>query len=142
MTTYTGGCLCGAVRYEIAAEPIMAGHCQCRDCQRHTGTGHASMIAFPKAAIRMTGEPKFHACKADSGNTVRRGFCAECGSSIMGGTSGMPDMMMIAVGTLDDPGVFKPQMAVYASRGSAWDHLDPGLPRFPLMPPMGPVEPR
>ena len=53
---YTGGCACGAIRYEIAAEPLMAGHCQCRDCQRDSGTGHASHMAFPRVAAHVSGQ--------------------------------------------------------------------------------------
>jgi len=139
MTPYTGGCACGAIRYEIAAEPLMAVQCQCRDCQRHTGGGHASMIGFPKAAMKLTGTPKFHEVTADSGNTVGRGFCAHCGSFITGRSSGFPDMVTITAGSLDDPGCFQAQFAVYASRGHAWDRLDPALPSFPKMPPMGPA---
>ena len=46
---YTGGCACGAIRYEISAEPIFMNHCQCRDCQRESGTGHGSYLTFPRA---------------------------------------------------------------------------------------------
>lgn len=131
--SYTGGCACGAVRYEIAAEPMMAGHCQCRDCQRATGTGHSSMMAFPEAAVRLTGKPRFHDAKADSGSTVSRGFCPECGSSVIGKTSGIPGMVTIAAGSLDDPTRFKPQMVVYTSSGHAWDPVDPKLAAFAKM---------
>jgi len=56
MTAYTGGCTCGAIRYEIAAEPVRGFHCQCRDCQKDTGAGHASVAVFPRAAMKLTGE--------------------------------------------------------------------------------------
>ena len=56
MTTYTGGCTCGAVRYRIEAEPVRSFQCQCRDCQRDTGSGHASVMVFPRAAMQVTGE--------------------------------------------------------------------------------------
>ena len=135
--SYTGGCACGAIRYEISGEPMMAGHCQCRDCQRMTGTGHASMMMFPLAAMKITGTPKFHDVKTDSGNTASRGFCANCGSFVMAKSSGMSGMMTIAAGGLDDPSRFRPQMVVYAIRGHAWDRLDPALRSFPQMPPMG-----
>ena len=46
---YTGGCACGVVRYQAAALPLLSLHCQYRDCQRMTGTGHASMMVFPAA---------------------------------------------------------------------------------------------
>ena len=60
MTTYTGGCVCGAVRYRIEAEPVRSFQCQCRDCQRDTGSGHASVIVFPRAAMQVTGEATEH----------------------------------------------------------------------------------
>lgn len=137
-TPYKGGCACGAVRYEIAADPLMAGHCQCRDCQRMTGTGHASMMGFPEPAVQIKGELKFHDAKADSGNTASRGFCPKCGAFVAARSSGMPGMLTVAAGSLDEPGRFAPQMIVYAGSGHAWDHLDPALPRFPKMPAMPP----
>lgn len=134
--SYIGGCACGAIRYEIAAESMFEGHCQCRDCQRTTGAGHSSMMGFPAAAMKLTGAPKFRDAKADSGNVTSRGSCPTCGSFVLGKFSGMPDAVAITAGSLDDPGRFKPQMVIYASRGQAWDHVDPALTRFPGMPPM------
>ena len=52
---YTGGCACGAIRYEIAAEPIFENHCQCRDCQRKSGTGHGSYLTFPRGGVKHSG---------------------------------------------------------------------------------------
>lgn len=52
----TGGCLCGGVRYECAAEPMLQGHCQCRDCQKGTGTGHSSHFGMPAGALKLSGE--------------------------------------------------------------------------------------
>jgi hypothetical protein len=134
-TTYRGGCQCGAIRYEITAEPMFAGQCQCRDCQHETGGGHASFLAFPADAVKLTGPPRFHEVKADSGNMVRRGFCPTCGSPVVATSSGMPDMRMIPAGSLDDPSHFKPQFVVYTMRGHEWDVVDPSLPSFPRMPP-------
>ena len=134
---FTGGCLCGKVRYEIEADPIVGIHCQCRDCQRRSGSGHASFVAFPKAAVKLTGPVKYHSNKADSGNTATRGFCSECGSQVVGASTGFPDMQPVMAGSLDDPSKFAPQMIVFTTRGHSWDILDPGLPKFPKMPPMG-----
>jgi hypothetical protein len=135
-TVIKGGCLCGAVRYECKAEPIMGGHCQCLDCQKDSGTGHASHVMFPKAAVTISGPTKEYRSKADSGNMVTRAFCTNCGSPIYGSSSGYPDMVTVRAGSLDDPGLFKPQMVVYAVRGRAWDGIDSALPRFERMPPM------
>jgi hypothetical protein len=129
--------MCGAVRYEIAAEPMMAGHCQCLDCQHMTGTGHASYLAFPGDAVRFTGAPKFHSVKADSGNDSDRGFCANCGCFVVAKGSGMPGILMVTAGSLDEPSRFAPQLTVYASRANSWDLMDPALRAFPLMPHMG-----
>jgi hypothetical protein len=134
-TIYRGGCQCGAIRYEIAAEPRFAGQCQCRDCQHETGGGHASFLAFPADAVKLAGAPRFHEVTADSGNAVRRGFCPTCGSPVVGRSSGLPGITTIPAGSLEDPSVFKPAFVVYTSRGHVWDLVDPALPSFPKMPP-------
>jgi hypothetical protein len=134
-TTFRGGCLCGAIRYEIAAEPMFGGQCQCLDCQHETGGGHANFMAFPAEAVNLTGTPRFYKVKAESGNTLRRGFCPTCGSPVVGATSGLRGVTTISAGSFDDPSVFKPQFVCYTSRGHAWDCVDPALPSFPKMPP-------
>jgi hypothetical protein len=108
-TTYRGGCLCGAIRYEITADPMIAGQCQCLDCQHETGGGHASFAAFPADAVKLTGTPRFYEVKAGSGNINRRGFCPTCGSPLVSNTSAMPGVTTISAGSLDDPSLFKPQ---------------------------------
>ncbi len=135
MTSYTGGCACGAVRYEIGAEPIRSFQCQCRQCQRDTGAGHASVMVFPRAAMRITGNPVENLRAADSGAAKRKGFCGNCGSPLYNQPENVPDMIGVYVGTLDDSSGFKPQMVIFASRGHGWDHLDPALPRVPQMRP-------
>ena len=76
----TGGCLCGAVRYECTGEPVFALLCHCRDCQRQSGSAYAAAVRVPAASFRVTqGEPKLYVKTADSGNQVSRAFCPECG---------------------------------------------------------------
>ena len=135
MGTYTGGCTCGAVRYEIGAEPIRGFYCQCRDCQRDTGAGHSTVAVFPIAALKITGNVTEHLRSADSGAQKRKGFCATCGSPLYNKPQNVPDMVGVYVGTLDDPSSFKPQIVMFASRGHDWDLLDPALPKFPNMRP-------
>jgi hypothetical protein len=135
-TTFRGGCRCGAIRYEITAEPMFGGQCQCRDCQHETGGGHTSFMAFPAGAVKLTGTPRFYEAPVDSGNIVRRGFCPTCGSPVVSATSGLPGVTTISAGSLDDPSVFRPQFVCYTSRGHAWDRIDPAVPSFPKMPPV------
>jgi hypothetical protein len=134
---YTGGCACGDIRYEISGEPVFGGHCQCRDCQHATGTGHSSVMGFPEAAAKITGDLKFYDVKADSGNTLSRGFCPRCGSRVVSRGSGMPGMVMVPAGSLDDPSRFVPQMVIYTSSGQSWDQMDSKLQHMPKMPPAG-----
>ena len=136
MSNYSGGCLCGQVHYEIETDPIVGLQCQCRDCQKRSGGGHTSFAVFPKASVSLTGPVKYHATKADSGNMSTRGFCSECGSPVVGLSSGVPEMIGIMVGSLDEPQKFSPQLVAYASRALAWDRIDPALQKFPQMPPM------
>jgi hypothetical protein len=124
-----GGCHCGAVRYQCTAEPMMTGHCQCRCCQQLSGAGHASHMAFPKAAVSLTGEVKTYQWIADSGNTVTNAFCPKCGSPVYGTSTGFPYMVTIRAASLDDPSVFKPQMVVFARSAQPWDQIE-GLPTF------------
>ena len=135
MTAYTGGCTCGAIRYEITAEPVRGFHCQCRDCQRDTGAGHASVAVFPRAAMNITGAVVENQRHADSGAGKCKGFCGNCGSPIYNKPQNVPDLIGVYVGTLDDPAGFRPQMVMFASRGHDWDYLDPALPRVPNMRP-------
>ncbi len=132
--SFTGGCLCGAVRYVCDAEPAMAGFCQCEDCRRSSGAGHCAHVAVPPGSVTFSGKTKGYARAADSGHMITRHFCPTCGSAVFSTNDAMP-MMFLRASSLDDPEIFKPQMLVYASRGASWDKPGAGLPSFPTMPP-------
>ncbi|WP_341703464.1 GFA family protein [Ferrovibrio sp.] len=133
---YTGGCACGAIRYEIAAEPVFSNHCQCRDCQQTSGAGHGSYMTFPsRRDVTLTGRAAHWDRVADSGNVKTHGFCPGCGSPVYLSFAAMPDLFTIHVASLDDPARFQPQVVTYTLRGHAWDSLDPALARFDRMPP-------
>ena len=73
--TSTGGCACGAIRYEISADPVMSANCYCRDCQRSTGGAMAPVIVVPKSAFRLVrGDLKYHSVIGDSGNAASIGL--------------------------------------------------------------------
>ena len=133
---YTGGCACGAIRYEISGEPIFSNDCQCRDCQRKSGTGHASYLTFlGKGNVKLEGEAKRWDIVGDSGNVKTRAFCPTCGSPVYMTFAAMPDAFTVHAGSLDDPSRYKPQAVTYTARGYAWDHLDSALAKFDGMPP-------
>lgn len=132
---YTGGCACGAVRYEISGEPIFSNHCQCRDCQRVSGTGHGSYLTFAgRKSVTLTGKATQRDVTGDSGGVKTHGFCPSCGSPVYLTFAGNPELFTVHAASLDDPGRYQPQVVTYAIRGHAWDRLDPALPKFDRMP--------
>lgn len=133
-TPFTGGCRCRAIRYECSAEPLLSGNCHCRDCQMFSGSPFAANLAVPRDAVKITGEVKYYDVQTDSGNTFSRGFCPTCGSSLFGKPSGMPHLVVIAAGSLDDPSWYRPTMDIYTSSAQPWDYMKPDLAKFPKMP--------
>lgn len=132
---YAGGCACGAIRYEISGAPLFQNHCQCRDCQRKSGTGHGSYLTFLRAGLKqLEGSATHWDIVADSGHVKTRSFCPTCGSPVYVTFSAMPENIAIHAASLDNPKRFKPQAVTYAVRGHAWDHIDPALTKFDKMP--------
>ena len=126
----TGGCACGAVRYEIAANPIFMLNCHCRDCQRATGSAYAPVVVVPRAALRLTGELKYFKLTGDAGKYVDRGFCPNCGSRILGNLERYPDIVGILAGSLDDPSLHKPVMDIFTASAHHWDAMAPEIQKF------------
>ena len=136
---FTGGCSCGAVRYECTEAPVMMFKCHCRDCQRVTGGGFVPGVLVPVAAFRLTsGALRFHFTSSEAGGRHKRGFCADCGSRITGGElEERPGRFVgVTVGSLDDPGWFRPQMDFFVCDAQPWDHMDPAIPKFDRYPPL------
>ena len=131
---FTGGCVCGAIRYECTAEPTLMFLCHCRDCQRSSGGPYAPVVYLPARAFKLTRGTLHH---YDTPGTVgapnHRGFCRECGSSISGakGAGGIG----VNASSLDDPSWFRPQLHMWAADAQPWDHLDPNIPQFDQYPP-------
>ena len=132
---YTGGCDCGAIRYEINGEPIFVNHCQCRDCQHMSGAGHGSYLTFVRDGVKLEGEAARWDTVADSGNVKTRAFCPTCGSPVYMTFAAAPGVFTVTAGSLDDPGRNQPQVVTYAMRGYVWDYLDPAIAKFETAPP-------
>lgn len=132
---FTGGCACGAIRYECTAEPLYMGNCHCRDCQRATGSAYFPAVGMAEAAFRLTtGTPAVYEKPADSGHTMRRMFCIQCGSPVFLTNSARENLVVLYAGSLDDPSWVRPTRDIYTASAQPWDHLDPTLPKFPQMP--------
>ena len=127
----TGGCLCGAIRYEIRGEPRAVMQCHCTDCQRVTG-GNAALIALhERDSVSVTGTPAGYSVIGASGGAVRRCFCRECGTGLHSELEKYPRLLALKVGLFDtDPG-YAPQVAIWTASAPPWHHVPEGIPTFP-----------
>jgi hypothetical protein len=129
-----GGCLCGKIRYRLNGPILFVSQCCCRDCQKATGTGHTTIAGIERAHVALDGEPATYTNSGDTGGEVTRHFCGTCGGRLF--TSGtLPgSVVMIQIGSLDDPDALTPQSVIYHKDAVAWDRFDPALPVFEGMP--------
>lgn len=131
----TGGCLCGAVRYTVEAEPITTRICWCRDCQ-HLAAGSATVnVVFPSAAVSITGPLRDYASLADSGNRMHRRFCERCGTPVSSAAESRPHLIILRAGTLDDPEVARPALTIWTASAPSWACMHADLPRVDGQPP-------
>ena len=128
-TIITGGCVCESIRYEINTAPEFSIICQCRRCQRTTGSGHAAAFAVLTDSTTIYGDMQFYSHRCDDGHTVNSGFCNKCGNPILNKPSSAPQLLFFHAATLDNPAIYKPDSVVYSDFKQAWDIVDPSLPR-------------
>jgi len=127
----TGGCNCGAVKYEVDGPLLSAGYCHCTRCQRRTGTAaSASAWAAPGAFRIVAGEDRLRSWRPDDG--WEKWFCGDCGSAMFSCDPDDPDRLGIRMGTFDgDPGV-RPVRRQFVAYAAPWEPIpDDGLPRYP-----------
>ena len=130
----TGGCYCGAIRYESEGPPMNPGICHCRQCQRWTGSAFLAVVGFPLSGFRYTkGSPKLN----QSSSIVERWFCPDCGSSLHcrylvnldDDHTANPDHVLVSIGTLDKPDVVEMEYHYGVESQLPWVHFDDDLPR-------------
>jgi len=124
-----GGCLCGAVRYTADADPTSATVCHCKDCQKFTGSAFAVLVRVPKESVTIEGTLKTFSSLGGSGNPILRHFCPECGSSIAEEPGTRPGMIILNVGTFDDPTVAKAGGEIGREAPLPWVQGEGGVPR-------------
>jgi hypothetical protein len=124
---FSGGCACGAIRYECSAEPAFSWNCHCRDCQRASGGAFCPVLYVPRTALTVTGEGKYYDVKAESGNNVSRGFCSQCGSPVFILAELVPHLQGLWAASLDNPSLFQPQVHVWTDCAQPWDYMTPAL---------------
>ncbi len=138
MSKLVGGCLCGSVRYSSKADPALTAVCHCKHCQKQTGTSFSILVAVPKGSLKIEGENLFvfHDV-GDSGLSVDRHFCRNCGSPIFSDVKAMPDLDFIKAGALDDASWLQPQMHIWCSQAQPWVNIEGDVQEFDNNPPAG-----
>jgi hypothetical protein len=127
----TGGCGCGAVRWELTEPPVSARYCHCTRCQRRTGTaGSASAAVVPGSFHIVQGEDRVKSWKPEGGH--EKWFCGDCGSALFTRDPSDPDRVGVRLGSFDgDPGV-RPSARQFVAYAAPWEPIpDDGLPRYP-----------
>ncbi len=124
---FAGGCLCGAIRYRATAAPVRGVMCHCPQCRRHSGAPALSFVHFPVAAFQWLGaEPR----RFRSSEFAERGFCPTCGSTLSMHEEILADRVLIAVGSLDEPGRVHIDDHVWTKDRVPWFDVADDLPRF------------
>jgi hypothetical protein len=127
MGAVTGGCLCGAIRYEALVTPVDTGYCHCRMCQRVSGAPVQAWASFPLAQFSyVKGEPQTY----QSSSHGERRFCGRCGSSLEYRERKEPTAVSVNAGTLDDPSLAPPTKHIWTMSQITWFATADELPDY------------
>jgi hypothetical protein len=124
---FTGGCLCGKLRYAARCEPTDSGYCHCRLCQRSSGAPVLAWASFPTGCFEyLEGSPALYRSSPHG----QREFCAVCGTQIayreIGGST-----LEINLASLDDPASIEPRLHIFTASRIPWFDTADALPRYP-----------
>ena len=131
----TGSCLCGAIRYTIDAEVKELRACHCRNCQKASGAQGTVNAILPSSVFKLTsGRPKRYTAVADSGRTLHRYFCGDCGSAIYSQREASPEMVVVRAGTMDNAPDMKVTAHIWTRSARNWAYIDPASAQHPGQP--------
>jgi len=122
MVKLSGGCLCGSIRYTILQQPILAYTCNCRFCQKDTGTAYRSALAILNENVELIGKDfSVYTYKSvEHGRELYKNFCPVCGTTISLKTERFPERQVIMIGTLDDPSQIELSTHMFAEEAFDW----------------------
>ena len=127
----TGGCLCGAVRFEVTEPLVSSGYCHCTRCQRRTGTAASPGARIAPGSLRvLAGEEHIKAYEPEDG--FAKVFCSACGSALWSRSQEDPDVFSIRLGAFDDDPGIRPTYRQFVAYAAPWEPIpDDGLERIP-----------
>ena len=124
---FSGGCRCGAIRFDVAGPPVMVEYCHCDSCRRSSGSVVSVLAGFPRTGFEiLTGTPSNY--EATPG--VTRSFCGACGSPLFYENGSYPDEVYISLGSFDRPEELPPDRHVWVSDRISWYHPADGLSQY------------
>jgi hypothetical protein len=132
----TGGCLCGAVRFEVTRPLVRASYCHCTRCQRRSGTAASPQARVAPGSLRiLAGEELVRAWSPPDGGFAKE-FCSACGGQLWSRSPDDPEVISVRLGAFDgDPGI-RPELRQFVAYAALWEPIpDDGLPRFDERPP-------
>ena len=122
--------MCGNVRYDLSAEPLFTAICHCRQCQRQTASAFSVVVGVPEGSFTLHGTTKIFVDIGDSGQSVARHFCPDCGSPILSMLGALPGMVIIKAGTMDNFAALTPQIEVFCENALPYLPALAGTKRF------------
>ncbi len=134
MPVFSGKCLCGMVSYNCHSEPKAIFNCHCTDCRRATGSVFGTNLFIPENKVDIQGKISTFTHTSDSGSTMTKLFCPNCGSLLFGKNSAKPNVMSIRAGSVEQVDIIKPMINVFMSRKVPSTPIDDNLKQAPKMP--------
>ncbi|RQP25417.1 GFA family protein [Piscinibacter terrae] len=126
---FEGSCLCGGVKYRLAAEPGAFGYCHCTSCRKASGSAHAANAPVDRAAFELLqGQSLIKEFESSPGKL--RAFCSNCGSPLYAYLRATPEVLRIRLGTLDTPFFKQPQAHTWVSDKAPWEPIEGDVPKF------------
>ncbi|MBE7204469.1 MAG: GFA family protein [Parafilimonas terrae] len=121
VTVHEGGCLCGALRFLVAGDPVAVSICHCENCRKNSGSAFSVNAIFAGRVLELAGTPAVYEDVGETGNVVRRLFCGRCGTPIESqSVYSVPGYTVIKAGAFDDPARFVPDSEVYCGQALPW----------------------
>ncbi len=133
---YPGGCVCGAVRYRLTAEPLTLYACHCTDCQKRSGSAFGLSMWVLREALELTqGEPARHDLALDGGRRSNARVCPRCATRLWSEPARRPEHAVLRPGTLDDTSWLKPVAHIWTRSAQPWFRFAPGVTTYDTQPP-------
>ena len=130
----TGGCYCKGIRYAYEGEIKAALQCHCRECQYITGGHPNAIVILDLDGFKYEKGTPASFKRSDLERPVTRFFCSTCGTGIGTQTPTRPGSMVVKVGTLDDPSVYKPKIAIFTVDKQTFHHIPDDVQAFERRP--------